>query len=180
MVRKLQLSEDARRRISEAARKSNSRRWGDPIERFWSRVDKSQGPKECWIWSRCIGTGGYGRAVFEGKHQLAHRVAWQTAFGPIPERKHVLHRCDNPLCVNPKHLWIGSHKDNMEDRDAKGRQSFTKGKDHGNAKLSDEDVKNIRLWFAKGAMQRSLAERFSVHPSTINDIVHRRSWKHIP
>jgi len=152
----------------------------DQTERFWSSVDKSRGPKECWIWNGYIGTRGYGRTTFRGKYQQAHRVAWQIDFGPIPEGKHVLHRCDNKKCVNPMHLWIGSHKDNMEDKVAKGRQSFTKGENGGNAKLSDEDVKDIRLWFTEGVSQREIAKRKSVGPTTIFNIVHRRTWKHIP
>ena len=93
-------------------------------ERFWSKV-KVGGKKDCWEWQASTTFKGYGRINiwFENywKWQYAHRISWLINHGKIPKDKHVLHHCDNPSCVNPKHLWLGTHQDNIKDRDKKGR-----------------------------------------------------------
>jgi hypothetical protein len=94
-------------------------RWsGNPVDRFWEKVDKSG---DCWLWTGHRGCKGYGAAWAEGRHQAAHRVSWELAFGAIPDGLHVLHHCDNPPCVNPDHLWLGTNSDNQRDCVAKGR-----------------------------------------------------------
>lgn len=87
---------------------------------FWSNVDQSG---SCWVWlrSRSGGRMGYGRVQFRGRLEVAHRVAWTLAIGPIPEGLFVLHKCDNPPCVRPDHLFLGTAQDNSRDRDEKGR-----------------------------------------------------------
>ena len=89
----------------------------DLNKRFWAKVNKSGG---CWIWT-AQNVNGYGRIRINKKLILAHRFVWEMVNGLIPKDLDVLHSCDNPSCVNPKHLWVGTHQDNMDDRDKKGR-----------------------------------------------------------
>jgi hypothetical protein len=91
--------------------------------RFWSRVDQSAGPDACWPWTAGLHVRGYGRIRWGGEPENAHRIAWVLENGPIENNLHVLHRCDNRLCCNPAHLFLGTHEDNMIDRHDKGRTS---------------------------------------------------------
>ena len=90
------------------------------INRFW-RVTNRGDLKSCWLWGASLFTCGYGRFFLKGKREYAHRIAWVIANGNIPEALNVLHKCDNPRCVNPNHLFLGTHNDNMKDMAAKGR-----------------------------------------------------------
>lgn len=90
-------------------------------DRFWAKVDKSGGPDACWPWLAAVNGAGYGIIRLRGKNIRAHRVAWELASGQLNDRVHVLHRCDNPPCVNTAHLFTGTHGDNMADMAAKGR-----------------------------------------------------------
>lgn len=96
------------------------------MDRFWSKIDRAS-PNECWPWTRSKSVGGYGHWSYweDGKCRstTAHRQAWTLINGPIPKGLQVLHKCDNPPCCNPNHLWLGTHADNMADKVAKGRQS---------------------------------------------------------
>lgn len=92
-------------------------------QRFWAKVDK-RAPDECWEWTGARFQSGYGSILRGGRGSgcaRAHRVSYEMNVGPVPSGMHVLHRCDNPRCVNPGHLWLGTHADNMADRRAKGR-----------------------------------------------------------
>lgn len=89
--------------------------------RFWAKVDRSGGPEACWPWTGARAWNGYGQFGDGGQIHIASRVAWELSCGPIAEGLHVLHRCDNPPCVNPAHLFLGTHSDNMRDMVAKGR-----------------------------------------------------------
>lgn len=88
------------------------------MERFWSKVTKSDG---CWEWTAHRDKKGYGSFGFSGKVQKAHRVAYILTFGELPDGAHILHSCDNPSCVNPGHLRTGTHTDNMQDKVMRGR-----------------------------------------------------------
>jgi hypothetical protein len=102
-----------------------------PLEdRFWPKVNK-RGPDECWEWNGCTKPFGYGFISRRpsGNSELAHRVSWELANGPIPDGLYVLHRCDNPPCVNPNHLFLGDYGDNARDRAAKKR-GFQERKTH--------------------------------------------------
>jgi hypothetical protein len=92
-------------------------------ERFWDRCDLSGGPDACWPWTGARTSWGYGNTRVDGKTVGTHRVAWQLTHGPIPAGMSVLHRCDNPPCCNPRHLFLGSPLDNKADSIAKGRDA---------------------------------------------------------
>ncbi len=122
-------------------------------ERFWSRVDR-RGPDDCWLWNRGTNGDGYGCFKCDGGEQIgAHRFSWSLENGPIPAGKHVLHSCDNPPCVNPDHLFLGTHSDNLADAAEKGRMHG------GRAKLTNEQVLEIRT---SDLSLRKLAAKFGV------------------
>lgn len=142
------------------------------VARFWSKVDKRD-HDECWPWKAGVTEKGYGRYM---KSQRAHRVAYEIAHGVNPGALFVLHSCDNPPCCNPRHLFLGTAAENTEDMLQKQRHA------HGEvsyAKLSEADVRSIRRLRDKGWTHRGLAERFGVTHATIQNVIHRRRWKHI-
>jgi hypothetical protein len=108
---------------------------------------------------------------------LAHRYAYELVFGPIGGQLRVLHRCDDPSCVNPAHLFLGTIAENNADRNAKNRQA--RGETNGRAKLSEKQVRRVRRLNAGGVGQERLARRFGVHPKTIFQIVHGRTWRYV-
>lgn len=145
-------------------------------DRFWSKVDTQYGADACWLWTAAKHPRGYG-AIFVGKRRLmAHRVAWEITHGPIPEGLHVLHKCDTPLCVRPSHLWLGTHIDNMRDRDAKGRNVNKRGSQHARSKLTEAQVRAIR---SSRLTRRELAERYGVCLGNIDSILKRKTWTHV-
>ena len=145
-----------------------------PIDRFWAKVQK-RGPDECWEWT---GTPSerYGSIVWRGKKVNAHRVAWELANGSIRPGLHVLHLCDNSRCVNPAHLRVGTHTENMEEMHARGRgsQPTFQGEDHPRAQLSVDQVREIRR--REGESQRGLGREFGVSQTTIRRIQRRETW----
>jgi hypothetical protein len=151
-----------------------------PIENsFWKFVDKN-GPipshvenlGACWQWTGAI-QHGYG----EIRSRRAHRFSWELHFGPVPSGLCVLHRCDNRKCCNPKHLFLGSKEENNSDRDAKGRQA--KGEKSALAKLTESIIREIRSKYALGLSRMQIANEYSVGWTTANNIVLRRTWKHV-
>ncbi len=145
--------------------------------RFWRYVQKSEG---CWLWTGLVTQYGYGR--FSKSHRdfpHAHRVAWELTNGPIPEiTPCVLHRCDVRLCVRPDHLFLGTKRDNMRDRDAKQRQA--KGEHAGLVKLTAEQVLAIRhAYTGRYGQSSALARQYGISTSTMFQILHRQTWKHI-
>lgn len=127
----------------------------------------------CINFSGHIRAGGYGQQWYKGKTHYAHRVAYMKAHGAIPEGVQVRHTCDNPSCINPDHLVLGSHADNQNDKAVRGR---VKGSKNPNSKLTEKDADCIRELVEQGASQRSVAKRYDVAPQTVNNIVHRRNW----
>jgi HNH endonuclease len=142
---------------------------------IWSRVEKTE--DGCWNWTAGKGTRGYGHVRIRGKTRAAHRLSYELATGPIPCGMFVCHRCDNPSCVNPEHLFLGTDADNMADKTAKGRQ--TKGASVNTAKLDAQVVQSIRESRAAGASYSQLAAKHGVSKQQIANIVLGRSWRHV-
>lgn len=147
-------------------------------ERFWSYVEKSSNPDGCWYWWGTIGADGYGVLNVDGKMKRVPRLAWELTKGELPSYLCVLHVCDNPRCVNPDHLVLGTRRDNMLDKQRKGRQA--KGEDAGNVKLTTSKVQLIRgMYDSSKLTQQQLAELFSVSQPAICRIVNHDCWKHV-
>jgi len=148
-------------------------------ERFWSKVQKTD---QCWLWTGAKTNGGYGKIRINGTNRPAPRVAWEFENGSLPIGYEICHHCDNPSCVRPDHLFAGTRKDNVQDMIQKGRRSSSahgSGERHGMAKLTNDQVVEIRQRKANGESAKELSEKFSINRSTVHDIVTGKSWKHI-
>jgi hypothetical protein len=143
-------------------------------QRFGEKADKSG---DCWIWIASKMGKGYGGFWYKGRFQRAHRVSWQLHFGEIPAGMFVCHHCDNPLCVNPSHLFLGTNADNVKDCRAKGRH--INGERNGRAKLSHHDIPIIQELAKFGFTQKYLSKHFGVSRQNIASIIYRKTWKHI-
>lgn len=184
--------------------------------RFWAKVDKN-GPTSshashlgpCWVWTASRDRKGYGQIMIDRKPRRAHRVSWSLHAGELGDSC-VLHRCDNRVCVNPGHLFLGTVTDNNRDMFAKGRgvvRPFTKevharamallprgdehyartephrlarGMKHGNAKLDDDKVVAIRREREAGASLNEIATRYGITEGAVCGVVKRRTWRHVP
>lgn len=147
-----------------------------PLEyKFWNKVKKT---RACWFWIGFRSPKGYGILSNEGKLQRAHRVSWVIHNGTIPKNILVCHSCDNPSCVNPNHLWLGTTQENTADRNAKGRQDHPTGIKHPMSKLTEENVREIRNLKGK-IVQKEIARKFNVSEATISQIYHRLIWSHL-
>lgn len=173
-------------------------------KQFMVQVEKRA--SGCWEWTGARFPFGHGRCTHFGRTMGTHRVAWLLFRGGIPTGKCVLHKCDNPPCVNPDHLYIGTKADNVRDAETRGRArhpagdangsrtkphrrahgerngsvthpGIRKGARNGRAKLSGGDVQNIRMSYAAGARQTDLAETYGVSQSTISSIVRLETWQ---
>jgi len=173
----LKHTEEAKEKMRLAARK----RWGDPVDRLWSLIDRSGGPDACWPWMSCRERDGYGVTRWKGKRtQRVHRIVWEVTKGKIPKGKFVCHACDNPSCVNPKHLYLGTPKNNTEDLYARGSPvAFGPGEDHPMAKLTENDVIEIRRLHATGIKSKDMEKRFGISQASVSLIVNRKGWTHI-
>lgn len=149
--------------------------------KFANRIQKTD---TCWIWVGNINPAtGYGRLFFE-KNLFAHRVSYELHQGPIPEGMVVCHKCDNPPCVNPEHLFLGTHADNVNDKMSKGRWAggSLPGERHPNSKLTDEQVLEIRglLRFPHfHGKYAQMGRAFDVDECAIHHIKSGRSWRHV-
>jgi len=147
------------------------------LERFMARVEPDLN-SGCWLWSGAEWPNGYGLIQADGKRWRAHRFSWSLFRGPIPDGRYVCHRCDTRRCVNPQHLWIGSHAENMADMAAKGRARswFSSQTFASPGKLSSDDVADIRR--LKGVLKRrEIAARFQICLRHVTDIQRGRYWR---
>jgi hypothetical protein len=155
-----------------------------PEERFWKHVAPSA-EDECWEWQGAR-THDYGYLYISHspmRFKRAHRLSWEIHHGPIPEGYFVLHRCDNPPCVNPRHLYLGGHGENARDRAIRkrGREARQNGVRNANAKLTEAQVREIIAELKKlpRRSQADIAKEFGVKQPQISNIMLRKSWAHL-
>lgn len=149
-----------------------------PLPRsYWSKVDSTAiDPSQCWPWKGALSAGGrYGNFSYYYKFYYAHRLMYEHVYGPIPPGYHVMHRCDNPACVRPMHLTIGTNADNIRDRVSKGR---TRGRNQG---LTPDQVRQIRARKASGEKVKDIASDYAkiVNPSAVYEAAIGRTWKSV-
>lgn len=151
--------------------------------RFWNKVNR-RSSSDCWNWIGSLNTKtGYGQIGVGSDSngtramRLAHRISWLIHFGEVPEKKQVLHKCDNRKCVNPNHLYLGTHKDNMQD--AYNRMTMIRGERHHNAKLTKEKVIELRNRYADGESIRSLSRSFKLDRATVKASATRKTWRQV-
>lgn len=177
---------------------SHWKRHGDPLKEtgygrpFWDRVDKSG---ECWVWTALTDRAGYGRIFglpygLSRQPVLAHRVSWLLTHGELDPDLCVLHHCDNPPCVRPDHLFLGTNADNSADMVQKGRGNteparkawkvFFSGENNFGAKLTDDQVMDLRRRAAAGEFGKPLAKEFGISASTAQSIIRGDHWQHLP
>lgn len=165
---------------------------GSPEARLWAKVER-RGPDDCWNWTGGVtrpGSHGYGRIFISyaarPRSMVAHRLAWMLANGPVPPDMEVCHRCDNPRCCNPAHLFLGTHTDNMRDCSSKHRTFWQtrpapRGDAHPNTKTPDVTVMCMRMEWAMGiGSQSQVADRFSVPRKIAQDLISGRKRTHLP
>jgi len=166
--------------------------WQSPLlpARFWAKVNLD-GPVpphcpvlgQCWVWTAACNRQGYGRfgvgSLTEGTrgHVLAHRHTYAVLIGPISADLRVLHHCDNPPCIRPSHLFLGTQVENMGDMARKGRAAC--GERNGSAKLTEAKVLEIRLLAREGMTQRAIARQFGVTFQTVSRLIRRELWAHV-
>jgi hypothetical protein len=168
-------------------------------ERFWPLVQKQD--EGCWLWIGNRVHSGYGRLTYDSKTDRAHRISWRLTYGEIPDGLLVCHRCDNPPCVRPEHLFLGTNKDNMQDmaskhrgvegdkhwlrkhpeRARRGKPFYSgRGEELHNAKLTEEAVRDIRArWVPRKVTYAMLGEEYGVTDMCISAVVRRKTWAHV-
>lgn len=147
------------------------------IERFFAKVDR-KGKNECWLWKASKDSDGYGTFRLGLVVVLAHRFSYTISFGKIDKGLHVCHTCDTPACVNPRHLFLGTNHDNMQDMVRKGRSTFGRfrGSENGNSKLKNETVLEIKKMLREGKSLMNIARQFGISKRTVMDIKQNKTW----
>lgn len=179
----------------------------DHLERLKSHTTLDPGTG-CWLWTGGTNRQGYGKSNVGKQKMLSHRAAWIVTHGPIPAGMSVCHRCDVPACCNPDHLFLGTAADNVADRDRKGRtargdrsgsrlhpdrlargrrngsrlhpERLMRGEQVNTAKVTADDVRTIRRLASEGVRPGVLQRRFGLNQRSVWNIVHRRTWRHVP
>ena len=152
----------------------------DVAVRFWNKVHISENEEGCWEWQGSKVPFGYGRfRIPKDRAVYAHRWSYEYIYGPIPNGLQILHQCDNPPCVRPDHLFLGTQSDNMRDSLDKGRLTAAiLTKNH--AKLTEDQVREIRERYSKGNItQTELAKEYPIGPSSVSHIITGFTWKHV-
>ena len=170
------------------------------LTRFWAHVNRRDDPARCWLWTGARSTDGYGQIFWfhsgsrprrRSVNKRVHRVTYELAYGAIPAGLFVCHGCDQPLCVNPSHLFLGTPAENTRDAVNKHRQKIPEatnsfrhrrpqGEQNVHAKLTASFVQEIRRIYAQGTRsQQSLADEFHVHQNQISRIIRRSAWRHL-
>jgi len=152
------------------------------LERFWSRVIIIDDEKSCWEWQGAKDKDGYGRIGIERKDfkkiYKTHRLSWELQNGPVPKENCICHHCDNPPCVRPDHLFLGTVWDNNHDKEKKNRQ--VRGELNGMRKLTEKEIVKIRELAYRGKFsQKEIAAMFLVSQSAISKIVRKERWLHV-
>jgi hypothetical protein len=162
------------------------------IVRFWARVARGEGEDACWPWAGPQSSAGYGAIMYRRVNRSTHRLAWELTNGAIPDGLWVLHRCDNPPCCNPAHLFLGTNADNVRDREGKRRGFFKKGQKNpwrvppprGSAqklaKLTEATVlEMVARYRAGGVTQRALADEYGISRPIVSLILSGKRWPHV-
>lgn len=163
-------------------------------DKFWRKVVKGKDENDCWEWNASKFKQGYGQIthgeeMHEHKNLKAHRVSYEIHFGSIPENMLVCHICDNRSCSNPKHLFLGSCKDNVNDMIIKGRRRDTKGEKNGLNKITEIQVREIREKYNSNKVKEKylekefstfkLSQEYGISQSIISSIINYKRWKHV-
>lgn len=159
------------------------RRHEVPEVRFWRKVDLGgDHPRGCWVWTGLRSALGYGRFVEgAGTHWFAHRFAWSLVNGAPDVGKVICHRCDNPSCVNPAHLFMGTQGDNIRDAASKGRVRLPmlRGEQHPNSKATDSRVCDARRAFAAGSSKAEITRMLGLSKKTVTSLLTGSTWSHV-
>lgn len=142
----------------------------DLVNAFWAKVKRGE-PTECWLWTGYLHRQGYGYVRFNGRQYRTHRLAYELAYGVFPAELKVCHKCDNPPCCNPNHLFLGTHLDNLRDRDTKGRFF---------SKLTPDQVKEIRASYTPGEVTYAeIATRYGISASSVGILLSGTTWNSV-
>ncbi len=155
--------------------------WADAERKFYARIQVQEGPL-CYPWTGKVDRDGYGHVGYKGRRVQAHRLVWELAKGPLKKGECVCHRCDNPRCCRLDHLFVDSVAGNNHDRALKGRSAKTYGI-YGTAKplakLNDDKVREMRRKRANGTLLIELSREYDIGLTTVRQVVHRQTWRHV-
>ena len=147
-------------------------------ERFWNKVD-IRGPDDCWNWTAGRMKTGYGSFRIYSRNYKSSQAVWMLTNGKIPPGMYVCHHCDNKICVNPRHLFLGTPADNARDMWAKGRGVSGRGILNGKTKITDEQVMELRILFQNGMPKKELADLFHICVQYVGSICQRKRRNYV-